>query len=994
MSQDYDPGDGSAGSSSSRPADNTPNRNPRPHYMTVGSGSTSASAAALMSTLDHDSGYGTSIGDDSYTNGEAKGWHPGLTGDRYTPAHTPTLPGETNPAVENERRVLASHVHQLYYNQNRAALGRQITRTVETLKALQQINSTWPAQYPSVREPLIPKPDPRPGFAHTQSGADIHRQVDNVPLRPGAPRRAATSLGEDTTAESSSAAQNKQPQEPERLITPQSAQDFSVLKLNMNVQGFTQAEIAHSMKKESIASLLDGKINQSIRHLLLLRDRIEDTSSKVLVTGDLNAGKSTFCNALLRRKVLPEDQQPCTSIFCEVLDAKENGNLEEAHAVHKETTYNRNDESTYDVYQLHELEKVVTDHETYTQCKVYVKDIRTIDESLLNNGVVDISIIDAPGLNSDSLKTTAVFARQEEIDVVVFVVSAANHFTLSAKDFIWNAAHEKAYIFIVVNGFDNIRDKDRCERMVLEQVQGLSPQTFKESSELVHFVSSNAIPVAPAGPNPGGDGGGGGGGGGGSGSSSGGPSDDFPIPDDDDEPSGKHGEPGSPPGKGKGKDKEKLQDFEKLESSLRRFVLEKRARSKLAPAKTYLLNVLADLNLLATVNRDVAQSELDRVVKELEEIEPAFEKSKKARAEVSDDVDRTIEETCSNIYTNTRTILTNAISRSAEGDLGVVYPGLLSAFQYAEDIKAAMLDQISSAVTICEQGAKSKTINSVNTIKSLGVLHLGDEYSDLTFNSDRMFKGRRDLLARQVDFEIQITDFFDLSGLWERQEKVAGTGMALTVASVVGGRMMGGFGWVDGAVGAVRVMGTQNMRRLIVPGLVAAGTSNPPPPQPTVKQSTLTYSSLPKSSSQRPTPSTPFPPPSPAPSPPASQPTFPPSTTPTPTPPASPPKSAKSSATRPKTCAPAYKTASGSWARSERRAARSRGRARSRGSTLGTWCGKRRREGAASRMWTWRGRRRGWGARSRRASCREFDFCMITVGLLIGGGVLSSRPKD
>lgn len=787
-----------------------------------------------MSTLDHDSGYGGSIADESYSNdGSSKGWHPGLTADLPTPAHTPTLPGESTPASENERRVLASHIHQSYYNRNRAALGRQIARTVDLLQGLQQMNSIWPAQYPAVREPQNSRPESRPGFPHTQStaGDNLRRQVDNVPLRPGAPRRAATSLGEGSTAESSSAAASREPQEPQRLITPQSAHEFSVLKLHMNVQGFTQAEIAHSMKRESIASLLDGSINHSVRHLLLLRDRIEDTSSKVLVTGDLNAGKSTFCNALLRRKILPEDQQPCTSIFCEVLDAKENGNLEEAHAVHKDATYDRNDESTYDVYSLQDLEKVVTDNESYTQCKVYVKDVRTIDESLLNNGVVDISIIDAPGLNSDSLKTTAIFARQEEIDVVVFVVSAANHFTLSAKEFIWNAAHEKAYIFIVVNGFDNIRDKARCERMILEQVAHLSPRTFKESSELVHFVSSNAIPVARAiGNGPGGDGGGGGGS---SGSSSGPSGDGPPSPPNDEEPLGKHGEPGSPPGKGKGKDKEKLQDFEQLEQSLRRFVLEKRARSKLAPAKTYLLNVLADLELLATVNRDVAQSELDRVAQELTEIEPAYEKSKKARAEVSDDVDKTIEETCSDIYRNTRTILNNAISQVAEVDLGVPYPGLMSAFQYAEDIKAAMLDQISSAVTICEDKAKAQTISSVNTIKSLGVLHLGDEYNDLNFNSDRMFKRPRDLLARQVDFDIEFADFFDLGGLWERQEKVAGTGMALTVASVVGGRMVGGFGYVDGVLGAARVMGTQNIRRMIVPGIIATGMHAPLTQTPT-----------------------------------------------------------------------------------------------------------------------------------------------------------------
>ena len=707
-------------------------------------------------------------------------------------------------------------------NQNRVALGRAINRTVETLKDLQQMNSTWPAHYPSVQRVQGPSPsrlDPRPGLNHAQSTAgNIHQQTEG-PLRPAllrpGPRRAATSLGEDSSAESSVVAERRAAPEP-RLITPQIAQEFSILKLDLKLGALSQTELVHSLEKHSIASLLDGKISQSIRHLLSLRDRIEDTSSKVLVTGDLNAGKSTFCNALLRRKVLPEDQQPCTSIFCEVLDARENGGVEEVHAVHKDAQYNRNDESTYDVYKLQELEKIVTDNDQYTQCKVYVKDIRAIDESLLNNGVVDISIIDAPGLNSDSLKTTAVFARQEEIDVVVFVVSAANHFTLSAKEFIWNAAHEKAYIFIVVNGFDNIRDKERCQRMILEQVATLSPRTFKESAELVHFVSSNAIPVAITS----------GGGGGGSGSSdpSGDGPGDSPPSDDEDSPIGKHGEPGSPSGKGKGKEKEKLQDFENLEGALRRFVLEKRARSKLAPAKTYLLNVLGDLNVLATVNRDVAQSELDRVTKELADLEPVLEKSKKARAEVSEDIDKTIESTCSEIYDHTRDTLSTAIARVADAELGVPYPGLLNAFQFAEDVKLAMLEQISATVTACEEDARNQTVQGVSTIKSLGISHLGAEYTDMSFRSEAMFRRKRDILARQVDAEVEVWDFFDVGSLWERQEKVAGTGMAMTVVGVLGGRMIGGVGWIDGALGAARVMGGKNMRRLILPGILAAGT--------------------------------------------------------------------------------------------------------------------------------------------------------------------------
>lgn len=807
MSQEYFPGDGasssSAGEGSSRRRDEESSESPfvprpPPSYLTVGNGSTSHNATALMASLNHDSGYGSSISGDSVMDGNAA-WRSSLMQDRPTPTHTPSLPGEWNPAAEHERQVVASHVHQLMYNSNRTKLARAISRTVETLKELQDMNRQWPAHYPSVQSTAA-LPSQRPLLLHTQS--DLGQEL---PLRPGQIRRAATTL--ETSAESSAAAERRGSPEP-RLVTPQIAQEFSILKLDLKLGALSQAELVHSLEKSSVASLLDGKISQSIKHLLSLRDRIEDISSKVLVTGDLNAGKSTFCNALLRRKVLPEDQQPCTSIFCEVLDARENGGLEEVHAVHKDHEYNRNDESTYDVYALHELEDIVIDNSKYMQCKVYVKDIRTIDESLLNNGVVDIALIDAPGLNSDSLKTTAVFARQEEIDVVVFVVSAANHFTLSARDFIHNAAQEKAYIFIVVNGFDQIRDKQRCQRMILDQIGKLSPRTYKEAAELVHFVSSNAIPVSTGVPD-----GHLGSGGGGSGGSD--PSGDGP--DGDDDKAGKD--------KGKGKERQKIQDFENLEVSLRRFVLEKRSRSKLAPARTYLMNLLSDLNTLASVNRDVAQSELKRVTEELAVLEPAYENGKKKKLELGEEIDRRIDDSCDDVYDHTRTTLTSTIARVSQVDLAVEYPGLLSAFQYAEDLKLAMLEQISAAVTNCEDYAREKTVKGVGFIQNLGLLHVGeDKFSPLNFKADMMFRrSRRHTFARQVDTPVEIWDFFDIAGLWERQEKVAGTGMAMTLITVVGGRALGGVGWVNNVLSAAKILGSDNLRRLALPGIAAAG---------------------------------------------------------------------------------------------------------------------------------------------------------------------------
>jgi mitofusin len=799
--------DGNHGESENTPSSSSSSSHPNapaapvastapPGYMTVGTGATPQYAAHLQAMLEQDSGYGGSIAGDEASSSmsgpsSAAAWDTAINADR------PIRP-QAGSSSSTDHRTQAAAVHQLWYNQHRATLGRAISTVTELLRELQEKNTVWPAHYPSVQRVALDAPSgqiSRPGIHQTHSTAGDLATAPSFAAPTPMLRRAMTSL-EDAAAESSRAAENRTPSIEPRLVSPQIAQEFSVLKLDLKLGAVHQAELVHSLEKGSIAALLDGKIQSSIKHLQSLRERIEDTSSKVLVTGDLNAGKSTFCNALLRRKVLPEDQQPCTSIFCEVLDARENCGIEEIHAVHKDAIYDRHDETTYDVYSLKELERIVVDNTLYMQCKVYVKDSRTIDESLLNNGVVDIALIDAPGLNMDTTKTTAIFARQEEIDVVVFVVSASNHFTQTSTEFIRAAAAEKAYLFVVVNGYDNIRDKDRCQKLILNQIRTLSPATFKESAELVHFVSSTAIPMGPAPP--------GGPGGGGSGSASGGGFDD---PGDDDP-------------KGKGKGKEMMRDFSALEQSLRRFVLEKRARSKLAPAKTYLMNILNDVNVLATVNTEVAQSEFDRVNKELQVIEPQLESSKRARSEISDKVDQTIEETCKNVYDHSRSTIGSAITHAGDGNLGIPYPGLFGAFQYADDLKEAMLSQIAASVVQCEEHARTRTVSGVNMIKQLGILHLGNEYENLNFKSDVMFQHKKHALARQVDIATEFWDFVDWSTLLQREEKA---GMALTVAGVVGTGVVSGYGQMNIALRAAQLLGSDNLRRLIIPGVIAAG---------------------------------------------------------------------------------------------------------------------------------------------------------------------------
>ena len=448
--------------------------------------------------------------------------------------------------------------------------------------------------------------------------------------------------------------------------------------------------LVSQLEKVSIANLVDGRMAVSAQHIDKLRARVEDTSSKVLVTGDLNAGKSTFVNALLRREVMPVDQQPCTTAFCEVHDFSENGNVEEVHVVKDPAAYKIDDESTYRRASLNDLHMIMDGEEnSLGLLKLYLHDSRPLDQSLLNNGVVDISLIDAPGLNRDSFKTTALFSRQEEIDIVVFVVSAENHLTESAQSFLRNASNEKAYLFIVVNKFDQIKNKEKCRSMVLDQIREFSPRTYDDAKDLVHFVDSLV-------------------------------GKDDPL-------------------------------FEDLEASLRSFILGKRAKSKLNPATTYLSNLLSDIELLVGANAIVAQEEIVRAKGNLDVALPVLEKMKSCSKILEDALEAVEEQGASSASGETKRILTQALNRIAEGLPGVEsssmpsYPGILNIWDYVLDVRRALLASLDMAVKDAEDMSREIATVGVEKVFAIGEEHLpaGVERSHRVFMPEAMFSTHR-----------------------------------------------------------------------------------------------------------------------------------------------------------------------------------------------------------------------------------------------------------
>lgn len=608
------------------------------------------------------------------------------------------------PSSSMSKLAFDASLRQLYYNENRVALDRAITQTIEMLYELSEENRQRPVFFPtdSAESDNVLLNSPRAHLALVRRNTDLEsKSVGKSAI--GQIKDDETELGED----------------------PLDGAAFKVLKINLKM-GHNDHKVMSTLDKKTISTLLEQKLSLQVKYLLNLKERIDDTSSKVFVTGDLNAGKSTFCNALLRRQVLPEDQQPCTSVFCEVIDAsKENNGIEEVHAVPIGSEYDKRNETTYEKHALNKLEDLVYECDNYSLLKVYVLDSRAAEESLLGNGVIDIKLIDAPGLNMDSYQTTQVFSRQEEIDLVVFVVNSENHFTLSAKEFIAAAAAEKRYVFIVVNKFDNIRDKNKCMARILDQVKNLSPDTFKDAKDFVHFVSSSDVLDNFEGGNGG--------------------------PDD---------------GDGPGDDKPPFDDpnFDHLEASLRKFILDKRSISKLLPAKSYLLNILSDLKILSEINQSIYLKETEAKKKVLKEtIAPKFNYMVQESLNVNDRINKLVERTSSEAYEATRKEIIGTVETFGNSQF-VPYRGLQYAHEYAKETQRRMIDTIVSSVLKSEQNARILTQSTVEEIIRYGKTTLGDEFlGDKVFNADLMFTRRKDSIKKKLDDLIEVSDFFDPS---------------------------------------------------------------------------------------------------------------------------------------------------------------------------------------------------------------------------------------
>lgn len=492
----------------------------------------------------------------------------------------------------------------------------------------------------------------------------------------------------------------------------------------------------------TLSTTFVSKLSTLVQHFSNLTKRVTDPNSKILICGDLNSGKSSFVNKLLNLKDLdgqcitsPIDQLPLTSIFIEFKHVSFNylNKKPEVHAIIKKTevgddntfltiveNYDCMDPETYDVFDLNKLQKLVSDETTkdkYSLLVVYVNESYSEDkkeQSLLKNGIVDCSVIDSPGLNVDDFVTKDIFSKQETIDLIIFIINAENQLTLSGKDFINTAKAEKNFIFFVVNKFDQIRDKDRCSQLIMNQIQELTPLTYKQHDDFVHCISS------------------------------------APDSGDDDSP----GENDSP-----GNNNPDI-NFDKLRDSIKNFVVLKKSKNKLLPSQTFLNNLLRDLYFLTDTNIKIYSNRIGFITDKIKQIKPEIDLISNSNVDVNKKIDYLID----NVVDSGYDFVKETISTSLDDVVLPEYKGLTNVYDYILENLECMNDKIEQSVLQSELYGKHITTNTVDKIYQLNNVNENDRPF---FDHDLMFSSKANSSSIEPSLFNDINVWFELSDLFE-----------------------------------------------------------------------------------------------------------------------------------------------------------------------------------------------------------------------------------
>lgn len=222
--------------------------------------------------------------------------------------------------------------------------------------------------------------------------------------------------------------------------------DATYKKNEMNVYKIV-VQLEQTMKKEQFTSVADW-----MKRLEEIEQQIQTRKFRMAVVGEFNRGKSSFINALLGKRILPEDVLATTATINRVTY----GEKPKAYLVMKE------DGCSSKEIPVEELASYVT-----KLTEMSAKAASEIKEAVVEYPTMfcfhDVDLIDTPGMNDMDDMNAVTINQLEDIDLAVVAINAQYPYSETENRFVVKLLESKkvCQIIFVVTYFDMIRDREK-----------------------------------------------------------------------------------------------------------------------------------------------------------------------------------------------------------------------------------------------------------------------------------------------------------------------------------------------------------------------------------------------------------------------------------------------------------------------------------------------------------------------------------------------------
>ncbi|CAG8738006.1 17414_t:CDS:2, partial [Cetraspora pellucida] len=229
-------------------------------------------------------------------------------------------------------------------------------------------------------------------------------------------------------------------------------------------------------------------------------------------------------------------------------------------------------------------------------------------------------------------------------------------------------------------------------------------------------------------------------------------------------------------------------DLHQLRESLANLVTKKILKTKFVPAQDYLRSLVIDIGVVAEFNLYMASCESEKFERELEEDKAAYEQLCKDLDEISSKAKKYAKTTSNFIKKNTRDRAINAIVNMEQKPNihKLDFRGVLSTLSFANNVRDAMIKEISEEISMCEKIAKRHVDICISKINSLAE-RLEGEFNEISL--EEMYSGHT--LSTYM-IQIYFLEFFyfkqsrDMSTNDDRRLTIAATSKILTFANLLG----------------------------------------------------------------------------------------------------------------------------------------------------------------------------------------------------------------